>query len=196
MTLADATGVFDAFQTLVRNSCSAGLIPFAVWWAERRCREPCRGVSVAKSVYRRACQHIAVNSTELSMNMSMSNSTGYCPYCKQNVLMVREAVNWALVIVLIIFTGGIGLIVYAIIYFNKVPNYCIHCRSKITSTSTNNAKSLSQSQYTTQIRPKSEKNVPDSLENGKAQQQKFCSFCGELIINREAQFCAHCGSKV
>ncbi|MHA2288524.1 MAG: hypothetical protein ACXABG_07040 [Promethearchaeota archaeon] len=123
----------------------------------------------------------------------MSNATGYCPYCKQNVLMVREAVNWALVIVLIIFTGGIGLIVYAIVYFNKTPNHCIHCRSKIISASTINDKSLNQVQSTPQLGQDSGNN---SLEIAKEQQQIFCSFCGEALHNRKAKFCAHCGSKV
>ena len=130
------------------------------------------------------------------MTMSTNNSPGYCPYCKQNVLMVREPVNWALVVVLIIFTGGIGLIVYAIIYFNKAPNYCIHCRSKIISDSTNIAKSLNSSQSTTQLVHKSENNILNSVVNGKEQQQSFCSFCGEALHNRKAKFCAHCGSKV
>ena len=125
------------------------------------------------------------------MNMSTNNTLGYCPYCKQNVLMVREAVNWALVIVLIIFTGGIGLIVYAIVRFNKAPNHCIHCRSKIILAPTDNVKSLNQSQSATQIEQKSESVVPDG-----EQQHKFCSFCGEALYNRKAKFCAHCGSKV
>jgi len=128
--------------------------------------------------------------------MSTNNALGYCPVCKQNVVLVREAVNWALVIILIIFTGGIGLIVYGIIYFNRAPNHCIHCRSKIVSASTNDAKTLDQSQSITRLGQESMKNVPNSSENGKTQQKIFCSFCGEALHNRKAKFCAHCGSKV
>jgi hypothetical protein len=112
--------------------------------------------------------------------MSTNNALGYCPSCKQNVLLVREAVNWALIILLIIFTGGIGLIVYAIVYFNKPPSRCIHCRSQIEPQSSN----------------LSEKNVGGSIEDNETSKQRFCSYCGEALRNADAKFCAHCGSKV
>jgi len=128
--------------------------------------------------------------------MSTNNAIGYCPYCKQNVLLVREAVNWALVIILIIFTGGIGLIFYAIVYFNKPPSRCIHRHSQIALTSPSNVQTSNQNQISTQLIQESNPKVVDSIEDNKTPQLKFCSFCGEQLHNKEAQFCAHCGSKV
>jgi len=128
--------------------------------------------------------------------MSTSNTIGYCPNCKQNVLLVREAVNWALVIILIVFTGGIGLIVYGIIYFNKAPSRCIHCRSLIVLASTSNVQSSNQSQTITHLEQESHINAGDHLEDDKTLQQNYCSFCGETLLNKDAMFCAHCGTKV
>jgi len=130
------------------------------------------------------------------MKMSTNNTLGYCPICKQNVLLVREAVNWSLIIILIIFTGGIGLIVYGIVYFNKTPSRCIHCRSQIALDSISNAQSSTQSQTITRLEQKSDFNAEDYLDDNKTQQLKFCSFCGEALLNKDAMFCAHCGTKV
>jgi hypothetical protein len=125
--------------------------------------------------------------------MSTRNRVEYCPICKQNVLLVREALNWALVIILIIFTGGIGLIVYVIIYFNKPASRCIHCHSQIALTPTSSVQTSNQVQIDTRLEQRRD---GDSAENIKPQLQKFCSFCGEALSNREAKFCAHCGIKV
>ena len=129
-------------------------------------------------------------------NMSTRNAAGYCPYCKQNVLLVRESANWPLVIILLIFTAGIGLIIYGIIYFNKAPNRCIHCHTQIALTSTSSVQSSNQIQSITRLGQKSDNNAVDSVEDIKSIQQNFCSFCGELLLNKKAKFCAHCGTKV
>ncbi len=128
--------------------------------------------------------------------MSTRNALGYCPNCEQNVLLVREAIRWPLVIILLIFTGGIGLIVYGIIYFNKAPNHCIHCRSQIALASTSSVQSSNQIQPNTRLGQKSEINAINSMENNNTLQQNFCSFCGEPLLNKKAKFCAHCGTKV
>ena len=128
--------------------------------------------------------------------MSSNNVLGYCPQCKQKVLLVRESANWALIILLIILTGGIGLIVYAIIYFKKPPNRCIHCHSQIAVTSTTSAQTSNLIRNGTHLNEESDINDIDSIEAEKISKQRFCSFCGEPLHNREAKFCAHCGSKV
>jgi len=143
--------------------------------------------------------------------MSTRNALGYCPNCGQNVLLVREAINWPLAIILLIFTGGIGLIVYGVIYYNKIPNRCIHCHSQIALVSTSSVQSSNQIQpisrlgsvqSSNQIQPisrlgqESGINAVDPVEDNKTLQQNICSFCGEALFNKEAKFCAHCGTKV
>ena len=129
--------------------------------------------------------------------MSTKNTIGYCPNCGQNALLVREAINWPLAIILLIFTGGIGLIVYGIIYFNKAPIHCIHCRSQIALASTNSVQSSNRIQSNTRSGQKSDINAIDSMEeDNNTLKQNFCSFCGEPLLNKNAKFCAHCGIKV
>ena len=128
--------------------------------------------------------------------MSTRNVLGYCPNCRQNVLLVREAINWPLAIILLIFTGGIGLIVYGIIYYNKVPSRCIHCHSQIALISTSRVQSSNQIQPISRLGQESDINAVDPVEDNKTLQQNICSFCGEVLFNIEAKFCAHCGTKV
>ena len=128
--------------------------------------------------------------------MSTRNTAGYCPYCKQNVLLVREAANWPLMIILLIFTAGVGLIIYGIIYFNKNPSRCIHCHSQIALASTSSVQSTNQIQTKTDLGQESDIKAVDSVEDNKTLQQNFCSFCGGLLLNKKAKFCAHCGTKV
>ena len=128
--------------------------------------------------------------------MSTRNVLGYCPNCGQNVLLVREAINWPLAIILLIFTGGIGLIVYGIIYYNKVPSRCIHCHSQIALVSISRVQSSNQIQPISRLGQESDINAVDPVEDIKTLQQNICSFCGEALFNKEAKFCAHCGTKV
>ncbi|MHA2087365.1 MAG: hypothetical protein ACW972_03750, partial [Promethearchaeota archaeon] len=56
-------------------------------------------------------------------------SSMYCPQCKMNVLTKKEDFRVGLAIILIIFTGGLGLLIYAAIYLDKEKNRCVHCNS-------------------------------------------------------------------
>ncbi|MHA2182435.1 MAG: hypothetical protein ACXAAH_13530 [Promethearchaeota archaeon] len=53
----------------------------------------------------------------------------YCPKCKMNVETKKEDFRVGLAIILIIFTGGLGLLIYVAIYLDKNNNRCIHCSS-------------------------------------------------------------------
>ena len=130
------------------------------------------------------------------MNMSTRNVVGYCPNCKQNVLLVKEAPIWPLMIFLLIFTGGIGLIIYGIVYYNNTPSRCIHCRSSITLAKASNVQSSNQIKNITGLGQESDTDVVNSGKENKVLHQNFCSFCGEPLLNKEAEFCAHCGTKV
>ena len=128
--------------------------------------------------------------------MSTRNVVGYCPNCKQNVLLVKEAPNWPLMIFLLIFTGGIGLIIYGIVYYNNTPSRCIHCRSSITLTKASSVQSSTEIKNITHLGQESQTNVVNSENENKVLHQKFCSYCGEPLLNKKAEYCAHCGTKV
>ena len=48
--------------------------------------------------------------------MTTTNPSGWCPRCQQNVLLTREEIDTCLAVVLLIFTAGIGLLIYLAIY--------------------------------------------------------------------------------
>ena len=138
--------------------------------------------------------------------MATRNPTGFCPNCKQNVLLVREEINWPLAIILLIFTGGIGLIIYLIIYYSKTEDCCVHCHSQITTITAPSAQPAQQIaqkdqnpyrfQTETQNQQKNEYRISESVEDVKTIQLNFCPFCGERLENKDATFCPHCGTKV
>jgi ribosomal protein S27AE len=138
--------------------------------------------------------------------MITRNPTGFCPNCKQNVLLVREGINWPLAIILLCFTAGIGTIIYLIINYSKPEDRCIHCHSQITAIPAPYAQPAQQIaqnvqnpyrfQTETQKQQKSEYTVSESVEGVKTIQLNFCPFCGESLENKDAKFCPHCGTKV
>ena len=56
----------------------------------------------------------------------------YCPYCKKEVFTKREDLNIPLIILLSIFTGGIGTLIYLLIWYNFEENRCVHCKGVCT----------------------------------------------------------------
>ena len=128
--------------------------------------------------------------------MSTRNRVGYCPFCTQNVLLVREALNWPLMIILLIFTAGIGLIIYLIIYYNKPESRCIHCHTQISLKSNTNIQSSTYFQAENQKTPHSDIQAEIKVKADETSIHKHCSFCGEPVLNERAKFCPHCGSKV
>ena len=128
--------------------------------------------------------------------MSTRNRVGYCPICKQNVMLVREAINWPLIIILLIFTAGIGLIIYLIIYYNKPESRCIHCHTQILLKSNNSAQSSTYVQAENQKTRHSDINAEVKAKTDDTSNNKYCSYCGEPQLNELAKFCPHCGSRV
>ncbi|MFX0139184.1 MAG: zinc-ribbon domain-containing protein [Candidatus Hodarchaeota archaeon] len=124
--------------------------------------------------------------------MTTTNPSGYCPRCKQNVLLTREEIDTCLAIVLLIFTAGIGLIIYLAIYYSKPEEYCIHCRTKVTAFQTptpytyQTQPQIQQPSYTTPIKPSEE------ITGGRP---NFCALCGEKL-EAGARFCPNCGSQI
>jgi len=127
--------------------------------------------------------------------MSERNRVGYCPNCSQNVLLVRETLNWPLMIILLIF-GGIGLIIYLIIYYNKPESRCIHCHAQISLKSYSSVQSSTYVQVEHQKMHHSDSNSDIKVKADETLNRKYCSYCGEPQLNELAKFCPHCGTKV
>ena len=98
---------------------------------------------------------------------------GYCPVCKKEVNLERERMELWIVILLLIFTGGIGLIFY---YFLRERRRCGYCGSYCQSTLYNGR---------------------SAQENGEITRVKgiFCKFCGTELNRENQEFCPSCGTK-
>ena len=127
--------------------------------------------------------------------MPTLNPTGYCYHCKQQVLLKREDIDICLAIILLIFTAGIGLLIYIAIYYGKEENRCVHCGSTCSQTF-----EPPTSQVTPQVSPRpqyQDRSLPvqDVVEN-KTGNVNFCPFCGDSFDQVGVKFCPNCGSKV
>ncbi|MFX1418331.1 MAG: zinc-ribbon domain-containing protein [Promethearchaeota archaeon] len=124
--------------------------------------------------------------------MTTTNPTGWCPRCQQNVLLKREEIDTCLAIILLIFTAGIGLIIYLAIYYSRPEENCIHCGTKITTPqhpSPYTYQSQPQAQQSTYSTPVS---VPEEVTGAIP---NFCALCGEKL-DVGAKFCQNCGSQI
>ena len=120
----------------------------------------------------------------------------YCPSCKMNVLTVREDIDMCLIIILCIFTAGIGVLIYLAIYYDKEPNRCVHCKSICQPISNIQNNSLLNSKPS-QINKYQEAENYMEINANNADHSKFCSNCGVKIGEREGlKFCAFCGTKL
>ena len=124
--------------------------------------------------------------------MTTTNPTGYCPRCKQDVLLKREDIDTCLAIILLIFTAGIGLLIYLAIYYSKAEDRCIHCGAKITTFQT-------PSPYTYQTQPQPQPPLYSTPVNTSEEitgsRTNFCALCGEKL-DPGIRFCPNCGSKI
>ena len=119
-------------------------------------------------------------------------STMYCPNCKMNVTTVKKDINVPLAILLAIFTGGIGLLIYLAIYVEKEANLCIHCKKECLALSENvNSNYNSQSQT---ISYQIQEYSPIKKESPVKERPRYCFNCGvEREANENANFCHYCG---
>ncbi len=117
--------------------------------------------------------------------------TGYCDRCKTNVMLNRGDFDVCLAIILLLFTAGIGFIIYLAVFYSKPADRCVHCGYKITKTASSHSfqPSFQSQNYQQPVlsQPPQEKGP---LEN----KTRYCSFCGEQL-NYEANFCSNCGSR-
>ncbi|MFX1312296.1 MAG: zinc-ribbon domain-containing protein [Promethearchaeota archaeon] len=126
--------------------------------------------------------------------MPTVNPTGFCPRCNEYVLLARERIDTCLAIILLIFTAGIGLIIYLIWYYSKPEDTCVHCGTKITV-------SQSQNQFAYQSQPQNLQRpyaVPAAIgvaEEITGDMPNFCSLCGEKL-EAGVKYCPNCGGKI
>ena len=117
--------------------------------------------------------------------------SGYCNHCKQNVLLQRGEFDVCLAIILLLFTAGIGFIIYLVIYYNKPENRCVQCGNRIPF--------INSSQYMQQdfqVKREMQEGQVNSFQEETSFEEgtKFCSFCGEKISS-ETIYCPNCGSR-
>jgi hypothetical protein len=123
--------------------------------------------------------------------MSTLASTEYCPHCKQRVLLVRKNFDICLALILLIFTAGIGLIIYLIIYYSQPKNRCIHCGTEI---------NLLPSEFSSEssLQGSQQALIKNHQRDVINEEQKiaYCPFCGIKLDKREQKFCENCGSSL
>ncbi|MFX1389207.1 MAG: hypothetical protein ACFE9Z_03980 [Promethearchaeota archaeon] len=118
----------------------------------------------------------------------------YCPKCNMNVYTKKNEFNIGLAIILAIFTGGIGLLIYVAVYLDKEHKpRCIHCDSICYENKEDTQKVSNFQVINTSNQSKGQSLV---LESHKIEEEpKFCYNCGtELNQDENAKFCALCGS--
>ena len=119
-------------------------------------------------------------------------STMYCEKCHTNVLTKREDLDIGIIIILFIFTAGLGVLIYLVVYYDKKLNRCIHCNSicKPLLLEDQSNKIIEPSKETFNYR---EINSTSDRDNNES---KFCYNCGTKLDERERKFCPFCGVSV
>ena len=114
-------------------------------------------------------------------------SLGYCPKCKEEVLLKRNEIDICLLIILTIFTAGIGTIIYLIIYYSDVPKRCVKCNSICLPISLQNK----QNEVNSDVENYNSKKVLHKTIN-------YCPDCGTKLGNLSniPNFCPFCGSNL
>lgn len=107
---------------------------------------------------------------------------GFCPKCKEEVLLKRNDIDICLLIILTIFTAGIGTIIYLIIYYSDIPKRCIKCNSICLPIS---------SQVNKQLKINTDPKNNVSKIN-------YCSECGAKLgkLSSKPNFCPYCGNNL
>jgi len=134
-------------------------------------------------------------------------TTGFCKKCGQNTLLRREDIDICLVIILAIFTAGVGLIIYLIMWYSKDENQCVHCGTIVSPVQTQNTNSEENSLYTYQQAIDEHRNPYRAAEQEINTDSKvspiriigekilYCPYCGVQLENN-AEYCPDCGMKI
>ena len=123
-------------------------------------------------------------------------ATMYCPKCKMNVFTVREDLDIGLIIILCIFTAGIGAIIYLAIYFDNDANRCIHCKSICQPIMIDDEREKPINLLKCGPNERSKKDTIKQIQN-KDERTKYCFNCGIELDERERlNYCAYCGTRI
>ena len=124
--------------------------------------------------------------------MTPKNSVGFCNRCNQQVLLKRKEIDTCLAVILLIFTLGVGLLIYLAIYYSKPEDRCIHCGTQIKRYPVQSPyypESQTQFQITQNSTPITE------TERSIVPEVQYCALCGEKI-EYGTKYCPNCGSKI
>jgi len=121
----------------------------------------------------------------------------FCPKCNQMVLTKRDDIDIWLLIILGIFTGGIGALIYLLIYFNHEPDRCVKCNTVCIY-------NIHSYRAEKEIRVPIHDQSKNSIQNEEVLELKkgfinFCPNCGNKIGNSNYEnpnFCPYCGEKL
>lgn len=153
--------------------------------------------------------------------MSTTN-LGYCPKCRQNVSLMKKELDVCLLIILFAFTGGIGGIIYLIIWALQPTDHCVLCGSRtmplttappVSSSPSSNPDLIRESPINVQSpvknqsyaaptqSPQNNYDANTQFQTGvqyqdkKDAEKKYCPYCGNELQTK-AKFCAVCGSSI
>lgn len=116
----------------------------------------------------------------------------YCEKCQANVLTKREDLDMGIIIILFIFTAGLGILIYLVVYYDRKPNRCIHCNSICKPKLVGYKKDKS----ITPVEEKAGKMQNYLSVNDIKEESKFCYNCGTELDERERRFCPFCGVNI
>ncbi len=120
----------------------------------------------------------------------------YCPTCKMAVYTKPNQFNIGLAIILAIFTGGIGLLIYVAVYLDKSQKpRCIHCDSICYEKKEETQQGSNYQLVSSPTPPQNQKVIVESKQV--EEKSEFCYNCGsELDSSANAKFCALCGTSI
>jgi hypothetical protein len=113
-----------------------------------------------------------------------------------NVETKKEDFRVGLAILLVIFTGGFGLLIYVAIYLDREKRpRCIHCKSVCNSQQISNQSSSNYQLINNSNQISSQKAVAQTQLV--VETAKYCFSCGvELDSREDAKFCRFCGTNI
>ena len=121
----------------------------------------------------------------------------YCPHCETNVLTAREDIDICLVVILALFTAGIGLIFYLVYYFSEDENRCVHCNSRCLPQKTGQVVSLTTPVVNPYLHNHENQQVQIIQTNiNENTSAKYCSNCGSKLERQNISFCPYCGTNI